>query len=694
MGTSQLRPAALPATVCLFLISCYLVSNRDSSIAGSWTVDGYTGINLTTVVSIDDSTSTAAVTLGLVAAHLPPDDTLPPIATSNLTALGYDTRRLDKRRRKDFDFHMTHERYRLPKQPAAMRNVTYNIGTVCEYTVDNLATESLPLSANWLRQCGGAVRGRPALWPSNEPDPMLQCSPAASHIYLFSFGWIGGYRQEQSWMNWALRKHKISVLWAFQDFGCHTAYRGPDDVLVGYLLRGSLNYALTVRPSPQLVDVGSQLMTYSYRTGDIHRWWWNDRAVPALKRASTWAAALHGDNSSAPRVLETARAKREPEAEPDPDMGFVIVGKVPSSPIRYVDVRGDAIVISTRYPAVKLGQIFMDTLTSFARIWSSGLLDRLHNATVVLFRSEDGTDHQLRSWIEPFLDGRPVIWIKNNEVARIERPWFAHVQTTIESAEPCMGNFVANYLLPRALRIVRADPTFQFGNETTRNDSSVSDREWASTFPRKLAVFKTSSSGRSVRGVFRLSAYSLGMVLNASFVVAGDKMPFPHRFALLNFLDVLLVPFGSTLSTFTMAWGGNTAAHRPGVKLRVITLMEQGYHFERFLWAPRRCRLGKQLGLEVLVSEFMMAGPRNTWQKGIVLPRGQHTLDVNLKPQHLEFAVHDCTTNPTLAKDFHSQELPYDPLTWEILRPEFFNASNSTWRLIPRYGQRCPLYWV
>jgi hypothetical protein len=147
-----------------------------------------------------------------------------------------------------------------------------------------------------------------------------------------------------------------------------------------------------------------------------------------------------------------------------------------------------------------------------------------------------------------------------------------------------MGNFVANYLLPRALRIVRADPTFQFGNETTRNDSSVSDREWASTFPRKLAVFKTSSSGRSVRGVFRLSAYSLGMVLNASFVVAGDKMPFPHRFALLNFLDVLLVPFGSTLSTFTMAWGGNTAAHRPrreaprhhadgtGVPLRALPL--------------------------------------------------------------------------------------------------------------------------
>jgi hypothetical protein len=666
----------------LAIVANHVCSWTDREAKGVLNGDTSTVTHVDIQLEADNSDATASG-----ATSHPP---LPPLSQLSISDLDYNAQVLEAGANRTYEEMMKRERYQLPPQPPPARNVTYNAGTSCEYTVDNVAISSPILAAKWLSNCGGAVRGRPQRWPRNEPDPMLECSPAASHVYMYTFGWIGGYRQAQPALDNLLQSKLGSnfVLWAFQDFGCHTAYRGPDDVIVGYLLRGSLNYALTVRPSPQLVDVGSQLMTYSYRTGDIHRWWWERHAVPAFERARDWAASL-----ATSQELNVSTLPPEPPAVPDMDMGFAIVGQLPMNPTKFIDVRGDAIVVSTRYPSRLLGQIFSDTISAFARMWTSGLLDRLPNAPIVLYRSEERKDDELRSWIVPLLDGRRIVWIGNNDVARIERPWFPHVKTTFETAEPCMNNFVANYLLPRALRIVRADMTFPFGNDTMRNDSSVSDREWASTFPKKLAVFKSTTSGRSLRGVFQSTPQLIAMISNEGYIFAADTLPFSHRFALLNFCDVVMSSFGSTMALFTMAWGGNTAAHRPGVKLRVITLMEQGYHFERFLWAPRRSRLGQQLGLEVLVSEFVAFGPRNMWQKGIVIPRMRHTLTRHLRPAHIRFEVADCTTNATNATDFASREVACDPRTWKILRPEFFQSENSTWNLIPRYGQRCPKYW-
>jgi hypothetical protein len=533
-----------------------------------------------------------------------------------------------------------------PPLPSHPPQRILNNNTRCIIVVDGLTNTTWPpRSQEILDECGGPVTNRPKEM-RHLPDPMLTCHDYTSAVYTGAFFWYGGYYPEQPVIERkAVERLGQPILNLFSDYGCYTAGRGPANMTIGE--HGG--YFIGVTPKYRIVDMASVWLMRRYHASDI----------------DVNADAYYG------QAMEVVRAAQS--------------AAVGALKLRYIP--GDVVLLPTMYENHFLGQQLQEFILALARAYTSGILSK-PNVTIVVYRASDGTDHAMRAWMEPLLaaDNVTVVWLHGNEMVQAERPWFVPM-ATVEMTETCVTAFVTAYVLPRALKAVRADRAFPWGNDTLRSDPKVSDVEWARTLPKKIAIIKQNHHARHQRG-FSISGEDRNFLKRIGFEWVEDNSPFLWRVALISYAEVMLTTFGAMQAINSRMWGGY-----PGLRadfpdgtrppLRMIGIMHPGYHNEQDWWVPWPCRIGEQNGTRVLVSQIAGLGATHMWIKS-VRAGGEFSA---LTEQILTFEAKDCTLDTSKATDFRS--------TWAVRDPngnpqKRSGTLNSTWHLIPKYGTRCP----
>jgi hypothetical protein len=541
----------------------------------------------------------------------------------------------------------TEPRYHLPPGPPSKRvQMVWNREMECEYEIDAY-TNFTPRKRNaaQLDTCGGPVtRSPPEL--RYLPDPMLDCSEYTTAFYLASFWWNGGYAAEVPAAETLVRETLgAPIHHLFSDYGCYTASRGPRNTVVARVATDWVG----VTPAGQIVDMASVWLSRNYHSDEL----------VAIGRDAQF-------------ISNAKKAQRLAKTLIDSHIG----GRF---------VHGDAVVLPAQYQAELMGQQFQEFFASLARAYTSGLFSK-PNLTVVLPHSRDADDHALRSWVEPLLqaDGMTVLWLEPNRALHVERPWFVPVPH-IEMTDPCSTVFTTGYLLPRALKRLRSDRTFPFGDEGARFNENVSDEAWARTLPKKIAIIKQNIHARH-RRAFIVGDVGHAMLHRLGYVWIEDNSPFLWRVLLISYCDVLLTTHGALQAINSRMWAGYAPLRAEGVAaLRVISLMHPNYQGELAWWAPFPSRTGHQQGLRVVVSNLVALGAMNMWVKSVVVDGRE------LRPEFVPLAVlvfeaSDCTIDPSAAADFPSSHVPRISETDVEHRPSRLNAS---WASIPKYGLRC-----
>jgi hypothetical protein len=208
---------------------------------------------------------------------------------------------------------------------------------------------------------------------------------------------------------------------------------------------------------------------------------------------------------------------------------------------------------------------------------------------------------------------------------------------SFEHGDPCTRRFIAEWLLPRALAHVRADPSFAYGgDDAKRADVSVPAAEWAQSLPRRVAILK-SGGALSLAGdrVFAVGPEVKGLLKAEGFASISDSSSIIHRVVLVNFCDVVAVTYGSLY--FMVAQLSSPAARARAGRgaLKAVSLVHPGYRGETALYATFGvCRRFVEDGVDALLVNRSLATPPGVWTK-LLLFDGGDDLASRLRPGHL-----------------------------------------------------------
>ena len=524
------------------------------------------------------------------------------------------------------------------------------------------------------RRHGPPLSPNPLMWTMPDPadvaafrgesDPNLRCTPRVLHFYHDAF--LGGYDFNNSEI--LRRLNGLEIDWRLKDYGCYTGYSVHGNgimwtSLVAEQQNSYLRPTLGVDPvTGRALDVTSSKLTYMYHAHELFH---DDRLIgflPAIASTMMRQYAAEVQSKHIPAQSAGGRTLQQSQRKSGRTSGAGALPRrwkderytLPNAMGALHVVEGHALVMPIQHERF-VGQAFTLQLNMMARFWATGALLET-KGTIVAPEPKNAVMLGVLSWMYPLLPNA-VHHVKSGEVVYMAHSHYV-TPSTYEHPDPCARKFLRDFLLPRAIGYVRKDKTFKYGDETKRADPSVSDWEWAKTLPEQIAVVKTKGQSRQPLRVFALDDQSRGLFKQAGYTFLSDSTSLLHRFVLVNFADLSLVTFGSLLLMMTQIYCRDDL---PADKqARFVSILQQGYHGEEFLFSPVYHREGSQDGARIIFTNFSIFNPPNMWFKHVLL-MGE-TFAGKLTLNHLRFDRADCTLGN------RTDGLPPDPPTKYVMK--------------------------
>jgi hypothetical protein len=350
-----------------------------------------------------------------------------------------------------------------------------------------------------------------------------------------------------------------------------------------------------------------------------------------------------------------------------------VVKPRPGAPVQYtlparlgplhVFPRGTHALVLPNQHAKFIGQAFTTHLNSMARFWATGALLESGRAVIVTPEPATPVMRAVVGWMDPLLPATVAVHpVADGRVVYMPHSHYV-TPASYEHPDPCARKFLREFLLPRAIAAVRADPTFKWGDGATRHDPAIPDAEWVRSLPAKLAVLKSKGQSREPARVFDTPPESLELFRRSGYTLVADTASLIHRFVLVNAAELLAVTYGSLLTMMTQLHCREHEATND-YRFRVIALAQQGYHGEEFLFAPVYMREAREDGTRVVFANHSLINAPGVWIKHVRL-MGK-TLRGVLTPRHLEFSRADCRLHPLPSE---AADRPCTPAPTEATAP-------------------------
>jgi len=496
-----------------------------------------------------------------------------------------------------------------------------------------------------------------------EPDPNLQCNERMVHFY--HDGFLGGYDRNNSDILRRLQGYGID--WRLRDYGCYTGYSVHGNGILWTVLQAEqfnsyLRPMIGVDPvTGRALDLTSTKLTYMYHA---HEQYHDNRLIGFLPAIAGMMMHQHGKtvreqylgghadvldgiaDTVAPTTTARTLQQKPPRGSnanrpgmPPPPMPRQHRGlgkrygderySLPQALGKLSVIEGHALVVPMQHERF-VCQAMILQLNTIARFWATGALLET-NGTIVTPEPRNAVMKGVMTWMFPLLPN-PVHHVRMGDVVYMPHSHYV-TPSSYEHPDPCSRKFLRDYLLPRAIAAVRRDREFKFGDDTKRLDKAVSDWEWAQTLPKMIAVVKSKGQSREPTRAFALDDRSRAMFREAGYLLLSDSSSLLHRFVLVNFADVAAVTFGSLLLMMSQIYCRDDLP--AAEQIRFVTIVQQGYHGEEFLFSPVYHREGVQDGARVIVTNFSVFNPPHMWFKHVMLMGEQFTGKLTLN--HLRF---------------------------------------------------------
>jgi hypothetical protein len=521
------------------------------------------------------------------------------------------------------------------------------------------------------------VHASPEPWsvPSNEelerrhgrPDPSHECTHDVRRFYQDSF--IRGY--DISNPDFIRRLDRLKVDWVLKDWGCFTGYsfHGAGilwTVLTAEPFNSYLRLTLGIDPvTGRSPDVTSSKLMYNYHAHhDFH-----DTRLIGLLAPLQWTLHYqHGVKVAGLLNQTQAPLGERPRPHLDGDERYDVNAVNQLGALTVLD---EPVFIVAMQHEKFIGQAYQLFINTLARYWATGAMLE-GNATLVMPEPRTPTMRTALAWIEPLLP-KPIYWVGMSQVIWAKHAHFSS-PSGYEHPDPCTRYFVGRWLLPKALKHVRADPTFKYGDESKRADKRVNDMQWGATLPSKIFMVKSCGMTRDCQRILLLDEKLKGLLQQEGFVQVEDSLPILHRLVLINFAEVAALSFGALLAMMTQVYSRDDLP--PEKRLRVVSLVGQWYEDEMYMYASINLRDGMQDGTRVMVVNNGMFSPRGMYFKHVIF-KGTDTISHVLTANHLRFTYDDCwlrnRTNPDADIDFPSRYVDRNP-----------RGDNRVWQDPPR----------